>query len=280
MFNTPSNTYFDTMKTYMNDMDLTVMDSSDTPGILFTPLGLKVVEGTDVTSELYSRLFAKVKSLYKASSWLLGDTLALADRTWGNQHTGSKYEEAAQLTGLSIGTIKGIVRTCLSFPLEQRSMELSFTHHLEIWHTSLPEPEKERVIQEARAQNMSCTALRKRLREVKAASMTTEEKRELNGENDDRPFGLVEMPEPRKENEPPMFDLLKLKMWIRKHSVDEVPAAQRVELLNDFTVILPFVAELYAVAREAGDEGVPDLAFDADFGVRGAVTRSPAGFQS
>ena len=149
-------------------------------GITVTPLGLKVEEGATVTPEAFSELFAKVLGFSKAANWLLGDTLALADRTWGNRFSGSKYEEAAVALGVCVGTVKGIVRTCQRFPMEQRSAELSFTHHLEVCNTRLSEDEQEQAIKEAEEKNMSCSAFRKRLREVKAASITTEEKRELN----------------------------------------------------------------------------------------------------
>lgn len=192
------------------------------PGIEVTALGVNVTKDEALTQDTCHRLFALALSMHRASNWILGDALLLCERTWGNQHIASKYDEAAASTGISKSTLMSIVTTCRAFPRDKRHDGLTFTHHLEAAHTAGSTEQREEALQLAEDSGMSCRDLRKHLRAGAQAAMTLEEKRATTGENDDRPFGLIDLPSKEEAAKalPIAYELSKAACWLEGHPAD------------------------------------------------------------
>lgn len=53
-----------------------------------------------------------------------------------------------------------------------------------------------------------------------------------NGENTDRPFGLLDLPEAPKPGDPPRWDALNFKNWVRKQNPDAYTLEQCVQAIQ------------------------------------------------
>ncbi len=205
--------------------------ASGVEGISLTGCGL-VVEKDEISPAEYNTLFYNVLALHKSSCWLLGDTLLFADRRWGNQYTGSKYEEAAQATGMSATTLRHIVRTCERFPLETRRPELSFTHHREIANTDADYEQRAAVLEQAASEKMSCATLRKHLHQTRFTE--PDEPEEEYDENEEpckvldpeNPMSIINLPERSAPDAPPLWDALKFVDWVDKQDPEEYDLEQ------------------------------------------------------
>ncbi len=217
----------------------------DVPGVSLTQLGL-IVTREELSPDEYNRLLHTSLVISRASNWVLGDTLNLASRTWGNKATGSKYEEAAAFTGLSPSTIRHIANTCRSIPYGRRHPDLSFTHHAEACaHTSDPD-EQDAVLSMASEQKQNVSDMRKSMRSAGSARPKTTDELSAGAENDDRPFGLIDLPERAKPGAPPLWDALKLVDWVKKQS----PEKYSLEQCEQAVELAAPVAAFYEAVRE------------------------------
>lgn len=214
-------------------------------GVSLTATGL-LIENDNITSDEYNRLFNTVLDMHRSCNWLLGDTLNLAERRWGNAATKSKYEEAAQATGLSIPTLMNIVTTCRAFPRERRNPELSFTHHLEAACAKLSSEKREEALSQAATKKQNCADFRRALRAEVQASQTEEERREKTGENDDKPFGVIDLPTPQEAEEalPIAYELSKAVCWLEEHPVQSLSESHRAALVERLLPIVQYGHDL------------------------------------
>ena len=212
-------------------------------GVELTVTGL-VVHDDNLSSAEANKLFATVLSMHKSCNWLLGDTLLLLDKKWGNQHTGSKYEEAANITGYSINTLRMMVRVCKAFPIDKRHANLSFTHHQEAACISGDYATRESMLTAASENKQSIREFRKTVREHNAKPKLDEKGQPIPehiahpelGENTDRPFGLIDLPERAAPGAPPLWDALKFSDWVDKQEPETYTAeqcAQAIELTEN-----------------------------------------------
>lgn len=145
----------------MNILDINPINE----GVELTTLGLKF-SSDDIQTENFHQLFNSVISLSRASNWLIADTLNLAERKWGNKHSGSKYDEASKRTGLSVTTLRDISYVCRAIPLERRHPELSFTHHAAVIRAAESDKEQDEWLEEAKEEERSSKQFRKHLRAI------------------------------------------------------------------------------------------------------------------
>lgn len=214
-------------------------------GIILTPTGL-AMERDNLTPGEYHSLFSMVLGMHRSCNWLLGDTLNLAERRWGNAATKSKYEEAAQATGLAIPTLMNIVMTCRAFPRERRNPELFFTHHLEAACAKLSAEKREEALTQAATKKQNCADFRRALRAEVQASQTEEERREKTGENDDKPFGVIDLPTPQEAEEalPIAYELSKAVCWLEENPVQSLSESHRAALVERLLPIVQYGHEL------------------------------------
>lgn len=209
-------------------------------GVELTVTGL-IVHNNNLTPADANRIFAAVLSMHKSCNWLLGDTLALMDREWGNQYTGSKYEEAAQATGYSLNTLRRMALVCKAYPIEKRHANLSFSHHVEASYIVGDLSTRETMLNTASENKQSIRDFRKTVREHNAKPKLDDNGKPLPehiahpelGENTDRPFGLIDLPERAAPGAPPMWDAMKFSDWVDKQEPETYTAeqcAQAIEL--------------------------------------------------
>lgn len=210
--------------------NLTAVVASGIDGIRFTPLGLQL-ETEEISTENYNNLFRSVLSLSKACNWLLGDTLLLGERTWGNRYVDSKYEEAEKATGMSRNTLRIIVMVCRAYPHETRHPELSFSHHREAAALGEDFTSRENMLTQAVKEKQTVRDLRKVVRQHQAETMSEEEKRDILP-NDDRPFGQIKLPtkEEAKAALPIAYELDKVLLWLSKNPPEKLAEHHRAEL--------------------------------------------------
>ena len=212
-------------------------------GIELSVTGL-VIHNENITVAEANELLDTVLSMHKSCNWLLGDTLLLMERKWGNKQTASKYEEASQATGYSNGTLRNMVRVCRAFPIEMRHADLSFTHHQEATCISGGFATRESMLKAASDTKQSIKAFRKSIREHNAKPVLDEEGQPVPehiahpelGENTDRPFGLIDLPERAAPGAPPLWDAMKFSDWVDKQEPETYTAeqcAQAIELTEN-----------------------------------------------
>ena len=253
------------------DMTSTQMLSSvsapGVEGIALSGNGLIVDENIELTPEKYNALFSTVLSLSKSCNWLLGDTLLLADRKWGNQYTAGKYEEAAAATGLSIGAIRNIVSTCKAFPREMRHENLSFTHHQEVARLKDNPDAQHEMLQQASDERVSVKSLRKEItkRQHIQATMAPAETDGTTAANtetadvepkkrDAMRFDLLGLPERVSPDAPPMWDILKFHQWLKKTDAYEFDREKCEQALEMLEPILNFHADVKARLAELDED--------------------------
>lgn len=212
-------------------------------GVRLTPQGLAwsegaAEEGAGLSVAAFLRIFRAVLALHQAGNWLLGDALALADRRWGNRCTGSKYEEAAQRTGLSLTTLRGIVCTCRAYPLEWRHGGLSFSHHREAMMGSASPEQREQWLLLAEQEGMSCAAFRRFVRaEASRESRTQRE---------------AEEPEEAPQGAPGLYELSRFVVWASRHRVASLSLEMRRELWKRLEPVARYREELRRSLRQEG----------------------------
>ena len=229
--------------------NLTAVVASGIDGVQFSPLGLQI-EAEEISSDAYNHLFRSVLSLSKACNWLLGDTLLLGERQWGNRYVDSKYEEAEKATGMSRSTIRDIVMVCRAYPRETRHPELSFSHHREAAVLGEDFASRDEMLTQAAKEKQSVRDLRKVVRQHQADNMTEEEKRDIQP-NDDRPFGMLKLPT-KEEAEaalPIAFELDKVLLWLSKNPPEKLTEHHRAELKKRLDMLTE-----YARALESEEE--------------------------
>lgn len=210
-------------------------------GVTFSPLGIQT-DRTDLTPDEYNNIFRSVLKLAKSANWLLGDALNLGDRQWGNRFTGSKYEEAAAATGLSMSSIKQITLTCKAIPYDRRHPDLSFSHHVEARAHSTNPDEQDHVLATASEQGQSIKDMRKSVRTRTVELLKKEDENlppdapAMDSKADPTGFHLLGLPEKASPDAPPMWDAIKFRKWVGKQEPETYTAEQceqAVELTED-----------------------------------------------
>ena len=216
-------------------------------GITLTPLGL-VSTRSDLSPDEFSTLFRAALTINRAGNWILGDTLNIAERRWGNQITGSKYAEAANFTGLSVSTIRHITYTCLAIPYDRRRADLSFSHHIEACSRSLDPKVQDIALELAAKKGMSIRAMRKAMRDALPGEPDDWAQQELSAgaENDDRPFGQLSMPKPPKPGAPPLWDAMNFVDWAKEEDPYGYDCAQCEQAFKLIEPLIDYIAELKA----------------------------------
>lgn len=238
----------------------TVLTPAVVDGVIMTPIGLKVLK-FDITPDDFNTLFSSALMLGRAANWILGDTLDLADRTWGNQTTGSKYEQASRETGLSISTLRNIVSVCHNIPYEQRRPGLSFSHHLEANFSSESVEERERFLDQATEQKMSVRDLRNAIREERGNKADAKEE---SGETTLLSPTCKDYAEPDDTTVqyPLRSEFLRYAAWFSLHMA-KVPKDQGKQMVDD---LLPFLRDAYHFLRLRLEEE-PDRDYDLPYDV-------------
>lgn len=107
-------------------------------------------------------------SIGRCSQWWLGDWVR-----FGTARYGEKYQLAAEITGYEEHSLRNMAYVASRFSeVSRRRDDLSFSHHAEL--APLPPPEQDRWLARARGERLSVSALRRRLRQERAASEPTE----------------------------------------------------------------------------------------------------------
>jgi len=147
----------------MNKSQLAVVDRAiSIPGVKVTPVGLEIDES--LSEEQLSVVFACLHRVTNATNWMWGDALAFAGRKWGNRHTDSKYDEANQITGVAIPTLKAAKFTAEHIPAARRRPKLTFTHHLEIAFAYDDPAIQDNWLDRAIKEKLSASQLRREIR--------------------------------------------------------------------------------------------------------------------
>ena len=220
-------------------------------GVSLTSLGV-ISTRNDLSREEYHSLFHTALVISRASNWVLGDTLNLAERLWGNKAAGSKYAEAAAFTGLSVSALKQISLTCKAIPLERRHADLSFSHHVEARsHTSNPELQ-DRALAQAAEKKQSIRAMRKAMRSERATNSEGYEQPELSAgaENDDRPFGMINLPQADRSGTLPRWDALNFIDWVKNEDPFEYDLPQCEQTFQLMEPLIDYLDELKAHMEE------------------------------
>lgn len=82
----------------------------------------------DFTYEEYEDLMCVLGLMHRASAFYIGDALNDGERLFPD----NKYLQAAELTGLSPGTLINYASICNRVPPSRRNDHLSFSHHAEV----------------------------------------------------------------------------------------------------------------------------------------------------
>lgn len=179
----------------------------------------------DIGRDEYNSIFSMVVSMSRCVNWLLGDALNLAGRQFGNQYTGSKYDEAAAATGLSRATIRDIAQTCKAIPIERRHADLTFTHHREAFSHFKNPDEQDHVLATASEQGQSVKEMRKSMRVRKVELLKKENENlppdapAMDSKADPTGFHLLGLPEKASPGAPPRWDARRVIDWVNKQDV-------------------------------------------------------------
>lgn len=229
-------------------------------GVVMTPTGLKVLK-TNISPDDFNTLFSSALLMGRAANWILGDTLDLADRTWGNKATGSKYEQAAKETGMAISTLKNIVCVCHNIPYEQRRPELSFSHHLEALAGAETVAEREAILDRAEDEKMSVRDLRKTIRKEQQVKAVAKQEAE-DGGKPKQIFGVT-IPDKPVANYPLGVELTRISAWFEDRDLNKIPREQRQEMIGDW---LPLLRDVYRLLQ-LNLEDEPDRDYGLPFPV-------------
>lgn len=206
-------------------------------GVCFTPMGITITR-KDIGRDEYNSIFSLVVSMSGCVNWLLGDALNLAGRQFGNQYTGSKYDEAAAATGLSRATIRDIAQTCKAIPIERRHADLTFTHHREAFAHSKNPDEQDHVLATASEQRQSVKEMRKSILTRKVELLKKEDENlppdapAMDSKADPTGFHLLGLPEKASPDATPRWDALEFIRWANKQDVDAYSPDKCRELIR------------------------------------------------
>lgn len=108
---------------------------AETPNIKITRKGLLVEH--DLDFEQWQQLGEQIGRVARLSLLLVGDWLNYGQDRWNggrrfermNDELRGRYERAMQLTGLELATLQAASQVARRIPYEDRSAELTFTHH-------------------------------------------------------------------------------------------------------------------------------------------------------
>lgn len=214
------------------------------------------------SEENFYQLYKTVAGMARASSWLIGDTLNLAERKWGNQYSGSKYAEAEKLTGLSTQSLKRLSSVCARIPYAQRLQDLSFEHHAAAIATADSSEECQELLSSAVETKPSVKAFRKELRQVKMQKVRAT-MHEDSDENFDRPFGITDISDNANAPTYPLaIEITRISAWFEDRNLRKIPATQRKEMLIDLTHIIRDAYILFQLELAANPEASWDLPFE------------------
>lgn len=133
--------------------------------IRMTTTGLDLPKGID--EEAWEALGRKLAFVGKGSQWWIGDWLY-----YGIFQYGTKYEKAAELTGMNAKTLKNIQHVASKFKKSRRRDFLSFGHHEVV--AGLSEEWQEYLLQIAKDEQLSVADLRVRMAQALNASTQVE----------------------------------------------------------------------------------------------------------
>lgn len=88
-----------------------------------TPVSLTLAD-PDIPYDQYEALAAMFGSVKLSCSWWIGDLL-----NWGEKVFGETYAQAAELTGLTVETLRSYCYVCRAVAKRRRRASLSFGHH-------------------------------------------------------------------------------------------------------------------------------------------------------
>ena len=111
---------------------------------------------------------AKIASYSSGTSWWLGDWLV-----FGRTKYGRRYKDAIAATGLDYQTLRNYAVVARRFEVSRRRYNLTFQHHAEV--CSLCDDEQNLWLDRAADQGWSKAELRRRRRQVLAASHGSEQ---------------------------------------------------------------------------------------------------------
>lgn len=210
----------------MNDTSLaTVEHAVQIPGVRVTRIGLEIDE--NLTPEVVATVFACIEHITGCSNWLWGDALAFAGRQWGNQFVDSKYQHAAESTGLAIPTLRTARYTAERIPMPRRRRELTFTHHAEIAYGFDDPAVQDEWLDRAINEKWSAIQLRKAIRLSKQE--------------------IFEEPNPEAGKYDHCGAYLTLVGWLRKQDPDAWPEDQVEVWIDDLQPIEEFRQKLLAI---------------------------------
>lgn len=110
---------------------------------VLTSKGIRV-EGM-ATAEDWERLGGHLRLVSRSMQWIIGDWMAIGDRSWGKT-----YEQASQLVGRSVKTLYNWSYVCANVDFSRRrEKSLTFTHHAAV--AALPGEAQERWLSLAEA---------------------------------------------------------------------------------------------------------------------------------
>lgn len=89
-----------------------------------TPVALEVTTGRDLSIGEWSEIGRQLGVAANSASWLIGDWMALGERTYG-----STYTEGQAITGLATQTLMNLASVCRAIETSRRRETLSFGHH-------------------------------------------------------------------------------------------------------------------------------------------------------
>jgi hypothetical protein len=110
-------------------------------GITLTPQG--AIIQSDVTLPEFLEGFKKCEILSNASLWALGDLLLYGESRgeWGEMYT-----QAIEVTQKSYSTMSQAVRLSKAYPLHERVVDVSWSHHREALAVKDPEERREALV--------------------------------------------------------------------------------------------------------------------------------------
>lgn len=128
------------------------------PGVKFTPVGLEIPTGIDF--ETWQELGNQLREFRSASSWWVADWFA-----FGEGRFRDRVSQALEARDASYGGAANLATVARRFPVSRRRENLSLSVHREV--LALPEPEQDRILDEAEALGLSSRDVREMVRDVR-----------------------------------------------------------------------------------------------------------------
>lgn len=121
-----------------------------------TPTGLAMAVARDLSIGEWSEIGRHLGVAANSASWLVGDWMALGERTYG-----STYSEGQAITGLASGTLANLASVCRAVESSRRRENLSFGHHATV--AGLAPWAQDQWLTLAEREGLSVMALRARI---------------------------------------------------------------------------------------------------------------------